>query len=52
VPDGTSLMLVPVSVITGKPTVGGRVAVVGEAMLLREDVMVEGGFYCLAVRVL
>jgi hypothetical protein len=45
-------MLVPVSVITGRPTVGGRVAVVGEAMPLREDVMVEGEFYCLAIRVL
>lgn len=45
-------MLVLVGVITERPTIGGRVAVVGEAMPLREDVMVEGEFYCLAIRVL
>jgi hypothetical protein len=52
VPDGTSLLLVPVSVFfIGRPMIGGGVLAVEQAALLREDVTVQGGFYYLGVRV-
>jgi hypothetical protein len=50
VPDGSSLILIPIHIIYGSPTVGGKAVTVGTCILLKETALVEPGFYCLAIR--
>jgi hypothetical protein len=49
VKEGATLILIPVHIKSGSPTIGGEAVTVGSYLYVKRDVTVEPSFSCFAV---